>query len=95
MDYETIAAAILVAVLVFFSIDFHKYYTTEFQEAARNPMLRFLAGLLIVWIASINPILAAIALTIVFFWIADVHLLSSISYPRCVRLAVQCEDLRA
>ncbi len=77
MDYETIIAVGLVALLLFFSLDFDRHYGQGFHEAARHPFYRFLAGLLVVYLASINPILAIVALVIVFFWIADVHLLSS------------------
>jgi len=48
-----------------------------FHGAARHPFMRFLAGLVVTLIAAQNPLLAAIALVIVFFWIADIHLLSS------------------
>ena len=78
MDYETIVAVLLVVLLLFFSLDFDRHYGQGFHEAARHPFYKFLAGLLVVYIASINPILAVLALVIVFFWIADVHLLSSL-----------------
>ena len=77
MDYETIIAVGLVALLLFFSLDFDRHYGHGFHEAARHPFYRFLAGLLVVYLANINPILAILALVVVFFWIADVHLLSS------------------
>ena len=78
MNYEIVLAAGLVGLLLYFSIDFKKHYTKEFHEAARNPFYRFLAGLIVIFIASINPIIASVALAIVFFWIADNNLLSTI-----------------
>jgi hypothetical protein len=78
MDLETLLTICLVGLFIFFSIDFQKHYAREFHEAARNPFLRFLAGLFVLCIANVNPILGAIALSIVFFWIADVYLLSTI-----------------
>jgi len=77
MDYETSIAVLLVILILYFSLDFDKYYGNGFQEVARHPFYRFLAGLCVLYLASINPILAILALVVVFFWIADVHLLSS------------------
>lgn len=78
MNYELVLMIGLIGLLIFFSVDFKKHYTKEFQEAARNPFFRFVAGIIIIIVADFNPILAAILLSIVFFWIADVNLLSTI-----------------
>ena len=78
MDLETVVALLFVGVLVYFSLDFDKHYSEAFHKAARHPFLRFLAGICITLIASYNLILAAVALIVVFFWIADIHLLSSL-----------------
>ena len=72
-------AAILIGLLLFFSLDFNKHYGSVFHDAARQPFARFLAGLSVAIIAAINPLLAMVALTVVFFWMADVHLLSSVA----------------
>jgi len=72
---------ILMGLLVFFSLDFDKHYGSIFHDIAHQPFARFLAGLSICILASINPFLAVIGLMIVFFWIADVHLLSSFALP--------------
>ncbi len=79
LDMDTLVAAILVGIVIFFSLDFDKYYGEGIHDAARHPFARFIAGLLIVFFASYNPVLALLALTAVFFWIADVNLLSSFS----------------
>ena len=79
MEYETIVAVFLVALLVFFSLDFDKLYGSGFHDAARHPFARFLAGLSVAGLASQNPLLGALSLVVVFFWIADVNLLSSFS----------------
>ena len=77
MDYETVVAVLLVGLVLFFSLDFDKYYGNGFHDAARHPFYRFIAGICVVYMASINPILAVLGLIVTFFWIADVHLLSS------------------
>lgn len=77
MEYESILAVVFVSIVLVFSLDFYKQYTSTFHVAARHPFLRFLAGLVVVVLADMNPSLAALALIVVFFWVADVHLLSS------------------
>lgn len=79
MEYETVVAALLVGLLVFFSLDFDKHYANGIHDAARHPFARFLAGLAVTVLAATNPALASLALVVVFFWIADVNLLSSFS----------------
>lgn len=78
VDIQTIVGVILLGLLMFMSLDFDKHYASYLHESARHPFIRFLAGLAIAALATLNPIHSVIALMIVFFWIADVHLLSSI-----------------
>lgn len=68
---------ILVALIVVFSLDFDKAYFPFLHNAARHPLARLGAGLLVVYLADYNPLLAILSLIVVFFWIADVNLLSS------------------
>jgi hypothetical protein len=77
MDYESMLGVFLVALIVFFSLEFDKSYVPALHNAARHPLARFLAGLGVVYAASVNPLLAILSLIVVFFWIADVNLLSS------------------
>ena len=78
MEYETILAVVLIILILYFSLDFSKHYGSGVHDAARNPFVRFLAGVSVVALASINPMLATLGLIVVFFWIADVNLLSSV-----------------
>lgn len=78
MDMETVGAVVLVGLLVVVSLDFDRYYAPGLHDAARHPFARFLAGLAVVVLAGANTVLASIALVIVFFWIANVDLLSTI-----------------
>jgi hypothetical protein len=76
MDIQTATSVGLLALLLVFSLDFERHYTFGFHEMAFNPFARFLGGMLVVYISSWNVTVGAVALLIVFFWIADVHLLS-------------------
>ena len=77
MDYGTIVAVILTVFLLYFSLDFDKTYSFGFRGAALHPAARFAAGLALAYVAEKHQLLAAVLLVIVFFWIADVNLLSS------------------
>jgi hypothetical protein len=77
MDTMTIISIGLMAILLIFSIDFERHYSFGTNEIALNPFARFIAGLIIAYLASWNIVAGSIALLVVFLWIADVHLLSS------------------
>jgi hypothetical protein len=76
---ETQLGVLLVALLVFFSLDFDKAYFPALHTAARHPLARLAAGAFVVYLADRDPLLAMLSLIVVFFWIADVNLLSSFS----------------
>ena len=77
MDYGTIVAIALTVFLLYFSLDFDKQYCFGFHNAALHPAARFAAGLALAYVAQHHQLLASVLLVIVFFWIADVNLLSS------------------
>ncbi len=77
MANDTMLALVLTGFLLYFSMDFHKHYSNGFHEAALHPAARFIAGLAVVYLSQSYPLLASILLMIVFFWMADVNLLSS------------------
>jgi hypothetical protein len=77
-DVQTFVGVLLLGLLMFMSLDFDKHYAPYIHDSARHPFARFVAGMAIASLAMLNPIHSVIALMIIFFWIADVNLLSSI-----------------
>lgn len=75
---QLIIAIILIACIILFSLDFEKPYTHKLHELAHHSLTKLIAGLLIVFLADMNPILAILFLIVIFFWFADVNLLSAI-----------------
>ena len=75
-NYETLIAVILIVLLLFFTLNLDRHYTSTLHSAGKHPFIRFLAGAMIVFTATINPLLAMLSLLIVFFWIGDVHIVS-------------------
>lgn len=76
-DTHTILTAVLVTLVIMFSLRFDRPYGSTLHSAARHPLARFIAGLTVVGLAAYDPMLGVLALLVVFFWIADVNLLSS------------------
>jgi len=80
-DSKTVDALIAIGLLCFigfFSLRFELPYAYGLEAAARHPAARFVAGAAIVGLSLRHPILAVLALIASFFWIADVHLLSTL-----------------
>ena len=77
MDIETCVTAGLLVLVLFFSLDFDRHYSFGIHELALNPFARFVAGLLVAYLSTYNVVVGGLALLVVFFWIADVHLLSN------------------
>jgi hypothetical protein len=78
MDIKFLLGAILLACLFAVSIPFETRYAGFLQRGAHNTGIQFMAGLALTLIAAIDPILACMALLVIFLWIADVKLLSSV-----------------
>lgn len=74
--------ALIAVVLLFFigvvSLRFDLPYAYGLEAAARHPAARFVAGSAVVLLSLRHPILGILALIATFFWIADVHLLTTI-----------------
>jgi len=67
----------LLALVSLVSLRFELPYGYGLDVAARHPAARFVAGAAVVALSLRHPVLAVLGLVAVFFWIADVHLLSS------------------
>jgi hypothetical protein len=78
MDTKSCIGAALIACIILVSIPFEKRYTHKLNELAHNPAVRFCSGLLLVALATYDILLGAMALLIVFFWFADIDLISSL-----------------
>jgi hypothetical protein len=77
MELKVVLGIFLILCLFFVSIPFETRYAKFLSQSAHNSGMQFLAGMILITIASIDPILAALALLVIFLWIADVKLLSS------------------
>ncbi len=78
MEGKFALGVVLLACLFLVSFPFEQRYARLMQESAHNPGMQFLAGLALVLIASVDPLLGGLALLVLFLWLADVQLLSSI-----------------
>lgn len=72
-------ATVLILMLVFISLPFERRYGKELTELAHNPAARFLGGVGLLLLANMDPILGGLGFLLLFLWIADIQLLSSVS----------------
>ncbi len=78
IDSKTILGILLLIALFLVSIPFETEYSKELQILAHNPAARFVAGILLVGLSSIDASLGGLTFLVLFLWIADIQLLSSI-----------------
>jgi hypothetical protein len=78
MDAKSLLGAVLLVCIILVSIPFEKRYTHKLNELAHNPAARFFSGLLLVALATYDIILGSLAFLVVFFWFADIDLVSSL-----------------
>ena len=75
-NFESIVGFFLVVSLLTFSLHIQVPYYDSIRQAAYNPFMRLLAISSVVILASFSPILGILGALSIFFWIADVNLLS-------------------
>lgn len=81
MEGKTVLGILLLICLFLISLPFESHYSKQFQTWAHNPAARFGSGVILIALSSIDPILGGLAFLILFLWIADIQLLSSIKLP--------------
>lgn len=79
IDSKTVLGIILLICLFLISLPFESHYSSQFQMWAQNPAARFGAGIGFIALSTVDPILGGLAFLILFLWIADIQLLSSIN----------------
>jgi|LauGreDrversion4_2_1035121.scaffolds.fasta_scaffold499604_2 hypothetical protein len=81
-ETRTSIGVLLVACLILITMPFEKRYTDHVFEMGQNPGLQFLGGMLVLWLASEDELLGALAFVVLFLWIADVQFFSSFRLDR-------------
>ncbi len=77
-EHKTILAIVLIVVLFVISVPFEKRYNKMMNHMAQEPATRLFAGLVVLWLAGQDIVLGALAFIILFLWMSDIHLLSSL-----------------
>lgn len=78
IDAQLLVGLILLVCVFLISIPFEKRYAHTLSSLAHEPVVRVLGGAGLLWAASVNPALAGLVLVVLFLWIADIQLLSSL-----------------
>lgn len=77
-ESKTILGVILLVIIFVISIPFEKRYTGTLSRMAGDPATRLLAGVALLWLAYNDIMLGALGFVVVFLWISDIQLLSSL-----------------
>ncbi len=85
MEHKTALAVILMAALFIISIPFEKKYSRTLGLMAHEPATRLLAGIVLLYLSYHDIVLGAIAFVILFLWMSDIQLLSSLVLKQEIR----------
>ena len=67
-------------IVVWLTFPFEQHYDETLRNYSREPIFRILLGLLLIFISAYSIPVALLLFLIIFFWIADIHLVSSIKF---------------
>ena len=67
-------------IVVWLTFPFEQHYDENLRAYSREPFFRILLGLLLIFISAYSVPVALLLFLILFFWIADIHLVSSIKF---------------
>jgi hypothetical protein len=73
---ELSIGAVLLVILLTISLPMEVEYHDAVRRAAYSPAARLAAITIVVGLAFFNTLLAMLGVLIVFFWLADIHLLT-------------------
>jgi hypothetical protein len=77
-EHKTIVGVILLVIIFVISIPFEKRYATALSQMANDPAARLFGGLLILYLGYHDIVLGALGFIILFLWMSDIQLLSSL-----------------
>ena len=78
VEHKTVLGVILASILIIISIPFEKKYSRALGLMAQEPSARLLAGIVLLYLSYHDIVLGALAFIILFLWMSDMHLLSSL-----------------
>ena len=77
---ELVTVLLLGWVVVWLTFPFEQRYDETLRAYSREPLFRILLGILLITISSFSVPIGLLTFLIVFFWIADVHLISTVKF---------------
>ncbi len=80
MNLRIMLGVLLLTCIILISLPFERGYHTVLAGLAHHTGVRFIAGIVLIGMASYDIVLAAMIFMILFLWIADIQLLSSVQF---------------
>lgn len=77
-EFKTILGVILLVVIFVISIPFEKQYADTLSQMASDQSARLFAGVALLWLAYNDIMLGALGFVVVFLWLSDIQLLSTL-----------------
>jgi hypothetical protein len=67
-------------IVIWLTFPFERKYDETMREYSREPLVRMLLGFILLIVAEFSVPVSLLLFLITFFWITDVHLVSSIKF---------------
>jgi hypothetical protein len=78
MDGKDIIGILLIIIILMALMPYEKRYSKALNSLAQNPATRFIASILVLYLTAYNTVLGALGFIVLFLWVSDIHLLSSL-----------------
>jgi len=67
-------------IVVWLTFPFEQHYDESLRAYSREPAFRVLLGLLLITVSAFSVPVGLLLFLITFFWIADIHLVSTVKF---------------
>ena len=67
-------------IVVWLTFPFEQHYDEQLRAYSREPLFRILLGLMLITVSAFSMPVGLLSFLIIFFWIADVHLVSTVKF---------------
>lgn len=84
MSYRLVELGIILVlgwVVVWLTFPFEQHYDESLRKLSREPIFRIILGMTLVYASAYSVPVSILLFLITFFWITDVHLVSTLKTP--------------
>jgi hypothetical protein len=78
IDAKDAVGILLIVIILIALMPFEKRYNKTLNMLAQNPAARFIVSIAVLILTSYNLVLGGLGFIVLFLWVSDIHLLSSL-----------------